>query len=51
MSMVSVIGIPITETSRSLSTCYKEHIRYIRSNNPQSAFALQLMPIVINTDA
>jgi len=31
------------QTSRSLSIRYKEHIRYIRSNNPQTAYALHIL--------
>ena len=33
----------VGQTSRSLNICYKEHIRYIRSNNPQSAYALHIL--------
>jgi len=33
----------VGQTSRSLSIRYKEHIRYIRSNNPQSAYALYIL--------
>jgi len=33
----------VGQTSRSLSICFKEHIRYIRSNNPQSAYTLHIL--------
>jgi len=33
----------VGQTCRSLSIRYKEHIRYIRSNNPQSAYALHIL--------
>ena len=33
----------VGQTSRSLSIRYKQHIRYIRSNNPQSAYALHIL--------
>ena len=33
----------VCQTSRRLSIRYKEHIRYIRSNNPQSAYALHIL--------
>ena len=31
------------QTSRNLKTCYNEHIRYIKSNNPQSAYAQHIL--------
>jgi hypothetical protein len=34
---ISYIG----QTVRSLKICFQEHLRYIRSNNPQSAYAQQ----------
>jgi hypothetical protein len=30
-------------TSRNLKQCYKEHTRYIKNNNPQSAYALHIL--------
>ena len=33
----------VGQTSRNLKIRYKEHIRYIRSNNPQSAYALHIL--------
>jgi hypothetical protein len=33
----------IGQTKRSLKLCYQEHIRYIRNNNPQLVFALQIL--------
>jgi len=33
----------VGQTSRSLNIRYKEHIHYIRSNNPQSAYALHIL--------
>jgi len=33
----------VGQTSRSLSIRFKEHIRYIRSNNPQSAYDLHIL--------
>ena len=33
----------VAQTSRSLKQRYKEHTRYIRSNNPQSAYALHIL--------
>jgi len=35
ISYVGQLGRPIT-------TCYKEHIRYIRQNNPMSAYAMHI---------
>ena len=31
------------QTSRNLKQRYKEHIRYIKNNNPQSAYALHIL--------
>ena len=36
-------GVYIGQTGRSISTCYKEHIRYIKNNNPQSGYALHIL--------
>jgi len=36
-------GVYIGQTGRTTDTRYKEHIRYIRSNNPQSAYALHIL--------
>jgi hypothetical protein len=33
----------VGQTSRSLSLRFKEHARYIRHNNPQSAYALHIL--------
>jgi len=33
----------VGQSSRNLKIRYKEHIRYIRSNNPQSAYALHIL--------
>jgi len=33
----------IGQTSRSIKTCYHEHIRYIKNNNPQSAYAQHIL--------
>ena len=33
----------VGQTSRNLTTRYKEHIRYIRSNDPKSAYALHIL--------
>jgi len=33
----------IGQTSHNLKTCYHEHIRYIRKNNPQSAYAEHIL--------
>jgi hypothetical protein len=33
----------VGQTSRSLKVRYQEHIRYIRTNNPQSAFAQHIL--------
>ena len=33
----------IGQTSRSLQQRYKEHIRYIKHNDPQSAYALHIL--------
>jgi len=33
----------VGQTSRDLKQRYQEHIRYIKSNNPQSAFALHIL--------
>jgi len=33
----------VGQTSRSLELRYKEHIRYIKYNNPQSAYALHIL--------
>jgi len=33
----------VSQTSRSLDLHYKEHIRYINYNNPQSAYALHIL--------
>ena len=33
----------IGQTDRSTDARYKEHIRYIRTNNPQSAYALHIL--------
>jgi hypothetical protein len=33
----------IGQTGRSTDARYKEHIRYIRTNNPQSAYALHIL--------
>jgi len=33
----------VGQTSRSLIIRYKEHIRYVRSNNPQSEYALHIL--------
>jgi hypothetical protein len=33
----------IGQTSRSLKLCYQEHIRYIRNNDPRSAYALHIL--------
>jgi len=33
----------VDQTSRSLRICYKEHTCHIRSNNPQSAYALHIL--------
>ena len=33
----------IGQTDRSINISYKEHIRYIEYNNPQSAYALHLL--------
>ena len=37
--MLTYVG----QTSWNLKIRYKEHIRYIRSNNPQSAYALHIL--------
>ena len=31
------------QSGRAISTRYKEHIRYIRTNNPQSAYATHIL--------
>jgi len=36
-------GVYIGQTGRTTDTRYKEHVRYIRSNNPQSAYALHIL--------
>ena len=33
----------VGQTSRSLNIRFREHIRYIRNNNPQSAYALHIL--------
>ena len=33
----------VGQTSRNLKTHYNEHIRYIKSNNPQSAYAQHIL--------
>ena len=33
----------VGQTSRSLKQSYKEHTRYIKSNNPQSAYVLHIL--------
>jgi len=33
----------VSQTSRSLNIRFQEHIRYIRYNNPQSAYALHIL--------
>jgi len=33
----------VGQTSCSLTLCYKEHIRYIKHNNPQSAYTLHIL--------
>ena len=33
----------VCQTGRSTDARYKEHIRYIRTNNPQSAYALHIL--------
>jgi len=33
----------VGQTSRSLKLCHQEHIRYIKNNNPQSAYALHIL--------
>jgi hypothetical protein len=33
----------IGQTSRSMKLCYREHIRYIKNNTPQSAYALHIL--------
>ena len=33
----------IGQTSRNLALRYREHIRYIKNNNPQSAYALHIL--------
>jgi len=33
----------VGQTSRSLKLCYQEHIRHIKNNNPQSAYALNIL--------
>jgi hypothetical protein len=33
----------VGQTRRALNICFQEHIRYIRYNNPQSAYALQIL--------
>ena len=42
---INTIHQSITQhlTSRSLSLWFQEHIRYIRHNNPQSAYALHIL--------
>ena len=36
-------GVYIGQTGRPTDARYKEHIRYIRTNNPQSAYALHIL--------
>jgi len=36
-------GVYIGQTGRSTDTGYKEHIGHIRTNNPQSAFAMHIL--------
>ena len=36
-------GVYIGQTGRSIYTRYKEHIRYIRNNNPQSGYSLHIL--------
>ena len=36
-------GVYIGQTGSSISTRYKEHIRYIKNNNPQSGYALHIL--------
>ena len=33
----------VSQTSRNLTQRYKEHARYIKNNNPQSAYALHIL--------
>ena len=33
----------VGQTNRSLNICFQEHIRYIRNNNPQSAYAQHIL--------
>ena len=33
----------VGQSGRSIDTRYKEHIRYIRTNNPQSAYATHIL--------
>ena len=33
----------VGQSGRAISTRYKEHIRYIRTNNPQSAYATHIL--------
>ena len=36
-------GVYIGQTGRSIEARYKEHMRYIKTNNPQSAYALHIL--------
>ena len=36
-------GVYIGQTGRSISIRYKEHVRYIKNNNPQSGYALHIL--------
>jgi hypothetical protein len=38
----------IDQTSRSLKTRFTEHFRYIKTNNPRSAYALHILNIDMN---
>ena len=33
----------VGQSGRSIDTRYKEHVRYIRYNNPQSAYAMHIL--------
>jgi hypothetical protein len=40
----------IGQSGRSIAVRHKEHLRYIRTNNPNSAYALHILKIDTNTE-
>jgi len=42
-TLLHVLQVYVGQSGRSINVRHKEHVKYIRTNNPQSAYALHIL--------